>query len=185
MGFIQNIDFSILDFIQQHFRCAFLDWFMPLVTKLGDGGIFWICVAVLMLIFPKTRKTGIMMGVALIMGVLVGNLMLKPLVARVRPYDVRGIIDLLVPVLSDFSFPSGHTLASFEAAVVLLIRDKRMGIPAIIIAVIVAISRLYLFVHYPTDVLAGAVLGTVFAILAVHIVNKVHSKILSRRSAEE
>lgn len=185
MNFIQNLDFAILDFIQQHFRCTFLNWFMPLVTKLGDGGIFWICVAVLLLIFPKTRKTGIMMGVALILGLLVGNLTLKPLVARVRPYDVRGITDLLVPALSDFSFPSGHTLASFEAAVVLLIRDKRMGIPAIIIAVVVALSRLYLFVHYPTDVLAGAILGTVFAILAVIVVNKIHSKILSRRSAEK
>lgn len=185
MGFIQNIDFVVLDFIQEHFRCAFLDLFMPLVTKLGDGGIFWICVAVLLLIFPKTRKTGIMMGVALILGLLVGNLTLKPLVARARPYDVRGITDLLVPALSDFSFPSGHTLASFEAAVVLLIRDKRMGIPAIIIAVVVALSRLYLFVHYPTDVLAGAILGTVFAILAVIVVNKIHSKILSRRSAEK
>lgn len=111
--------------------------------------------------------------------------MLKPLVARIRPYDVRGITDLLVPALSDFSFPSGHTLASFEASVVLLIRDKRMGIPAIIIAIIVALSRLYLFVHYPTDVLVGAVLGILFAVVAVFIVNKVYGKINSRTSAEK
>lgn len=166
-------ELKILDFIQENIKCDFLDWFMPLITKLGDGGVFWIVIAIVLLFFKKYRKTGAMMGVALLLGLLVGNLTLKPLVGRIRPYDMPGTsIDLLVEGLSDKSFPSGHTLASFEGAVVLLLNDKRLGIPAIIIAVLVALSRLYLYVHYPSDVLAGAVLGSLFAFAAVFIVNK-------------
>ena len=166
-------ELKILDFIQEHFKCGFLDWLMPLITKLGDGGIFWIAVAVVLLFTKKYRKTGAMMGVALLLGLLIGNLTLKPLVARVRPYDMPGVrVDLLVERLSDASFPSGHTLACFEAATVLMINDKRLGIPAMGIAVAVALSRLYLYVHYPTDVLAGAVLGTLFGFAACLIVNR-------------
>lgn len=166
-------ELKILDFIQEHFKCGFFDWFMPLITKLGDGGVFWIAVAVILIFTKKYRKTGAMMGVALLLGLLIGNLTLKPLVARVRPYDMPGVqVDLLVSHLGDKSFPSGHTLACFEAASVLMLNDKRLGIPALVIAVSVALSRLYLYVHYPTDVLAGAVLGTLFGFIACYAVNK-------------
>ena len=166
-------ELKILDFIQENLKCGFLDWFMPLVTKLGDAGIFWIIVAVVLLFTKKYRKVGAMMGVALIMGLLVVNCGIKPLVDRVRHYDMPGVnVDLLVVRLHDGSFPSGHTVASFEASVVLMLNDKRLGIPALIIAVLVSLSRLYLYVHYPSDVLVSVVLGTVFAFLAVKIVNK-------------
>ena len=116
------------------------------------------------------------MGVALLCGLIVGNLTLKPLIGRIRPYDLNPGVSLLIDKLHDFSFPSGHTLSSFEGATVLLIRDKRFGIPAMILAAIIALSRLYLYVHYPTDVLAGAVLGITFGILAVSIVNAIDKK---------
>ncbi len=166
-------ELKILDFIQENLKCGFLDWFMPLVTKLGDAGIFWIIVAVVLLFTKKYRKVGAMMGVALVMGLLVVNCGIKPLVDRIRPYDMPGVnVDLLVDRLHDGSFPSGHTVASFEASVVLMLNDKRLGIPALIIAVLVSLSRLYLYVHYPSDVLVSVVLGIVFAFLAVKIVNK-------------
>lgn len=166
------IEVGILDWIQDVFQCAFLDWFFPLVTKLGDHGLFWILLAVLLLCFKKTRATGCMMGVALLCGLVVGNMMMKPLFARIRPYEANTAkeIDLLVERLSDYSFPSGHTLASFEGAAVLMIRDKRLGVPALVIAILVALSRLYLYVHYPTDVVAGCVLGVLFAFLGVWLV---------------
>lgn len=178
-------EIGILDWIQEVFRCAFLDWFFPLVTRLGDHGLFWILIAVVLLCFRKTRPTGCMMGVALLCGLLFGNTIMKPLFGRIRPYDanVSGSVNLLVERLSDFSFPSGHTLASFEGAVVLMIRDKRMGIPALVIAVLVALSRLYLYVHYPTDVLAGAILGTLFASFSVWIVKLVWNKIAKKELA--
>ena len=159
-----SFDLPILDWIQAHLQCGFLDAVMPIVTLFGEGGIFWIAWAVLMLVFPKTRKTGIAMAIALIMGVLICNVTLKPLIGRPRPYDYQlehfGVtIKLLIDAQHDYSFPSGHTIASFEAAVALLLNDKRMGIPAMVIAVLVTFSRLYLYVHWPTDVLGGILVG--------------------------
>lgn len=181
MTFFQQLnqfEIGILDWIQDVFQCGFLDWFFPLVTKLGDHGLFWMILAAVQLVFKKTRATGAMMGVALLCGFLVGNMTLKPLIGRIRPYDANEMRDvaLLVERLSDFSFPSGHTLASLEGATVLLIRDKRLGIPAMIAAILVALSRLYLYVHYPTDVLVGAILGVLFAFFAVWFVKAVWKK---------
>jgi len=173
-----SFDLPILDWIQANLQSPFMDKFMPFITLFGEGGIFWIAVAVILLILPKTRKTGLGMGFALIFGLVVCNMTLKPLCQRMRPYDFQmenyGItINLLVKALHDYSFPSGHTIASFEAATVLLRRDKRMGIPALILACLIAFSRLYLYVHYPTDVLVAIVLGVIFGILGDLLAEKV------------
>ena len=171
-----SFDLPILDWIQANLQSPFMDKFMPFITVFGNGGIFWIAWAVLLILFPKTRKTGLGMGFALIMGLIVCNLILKPGVARPRPYDMQAemgvVIDLLVKRSHDFSFPSGHTIASFEAAVVLLLNSPVMGIPAIILAILVSFSRLYLYVHYPTDVLVSVVLGTLFALIGNAIARK-------------
>ena len=181
---ITNIDLSILEFIQKNIRCDFLDAIVPPITHLAEKGIFWIAVALILICFKKTRKTGFMVGAALLIGLALGNGVLKNVVGRIRPYDLDGSLlteaDLLVSGLSDFSFPSGHTLASFEAATVLLIRDKRMGIPALVLAILIALTRLYLYVHYPTDVIAGVIFGIAFAFLGVFVVNKIY-KALSRK----
>lgn len=170
-------DLPILDWIAAHLWCPFLDAVMPVITLLGDGGIFWIAVAAVLLPLPKYRKTGLAVLAALLMGLLVCNLILKPLVGRIRPYDYQlqhfgRVIELLVAAPHDFSFPSGHTIASFEAASVLLFHSRKLGIPAMILAVLIAFSRLYLYVHYPTDVLCSIVLGAGLAILADLFVHK-------------
>ena len=138
---MNDFEIGILNFIHDTFACPFLDRVMPIITLFGDKGIFWIAAALLLIIIKKTRKTGIMMGTALLLGLIIGNLILKNAVARTRPYDVNTAMqaELLVKTLSDFSFPSGHTLASFEAATVLMIRDKRFGIPALILAILIAL----------------------------------------------
>ena len=152
MDIFLPFDFAILDWIAEHLRCGFLDFVMPLITRLGDEGIFWIIVAVIMLIFPKTRKAGAMMGLAMIFGLLVGNLTLKPMIGRERPYTELGIEPYLVEALSSKSFPSGHTLVCFEAAMVLMLRYRKpWGIAALVVAILVAFSRMYLYVHFPTD----------------------------------
>ena len=175
--FAINFDLPILEWIAENLRCAFLDFLMPLITVLGNAGIFWIALAVLFLFLPKYRKIGLSMGVALIFGLLVCNLTLKPLVARIRPYDYQLMyfgktIELLIATPHDFSFPSGHTIASFEAATALLLWNKKLGIPAVILASLIAFSRLYLYVHYPTDVLFSLVLGIAFAFLGKWLVEK-------------
>lgn len=175
MEFLNNFELGFLDFIRDNIACPFLDKVMPIITSLADAGIFWIVIAVVMLCFRKTRKMGLTVGIALIFGLAVGNGMLKPLIGRVRPYDVKGI-EPFIEKLHDGSFPSGHTLASFEAAGALMLRDKRFGIPALVLAIVIAFSRLYLYVHYPTDVIAGIVLGLLFAFLAYLVVNALYKK---------
>lgn len=164
-----SFDLPILDWIQANLKNGIMDVIWPIITLFGDGGIFWIAVAAILLIFPKTRKTGIGMGVALILGVVVCNITLKPIVHRIRPYDFQenlGVtIVLLTERMHDFSFPSGHTIASFEASVVILMNHKKAGIAALILAFLIAFSRLYLYVHYPTDVIFSMVVGTIFAFI--------------------
>ena len=170
-------DLPILDWIQAHLQSGFLDFIMPIITVFGDAGIFWIAWAVLLLLFPRTRKTGLGMGIALLMGVVICNIILKPAVARPRPYDMQEelgvMIKLLVDRQHDFSFPSGHTIASFEASVVLLRNSKKMGIPAFILAILIAFSRMYLYVHYPTDVIVSVILGTAFAFIGDAVAKRI------------
>ena len=168
---VQNLDGEILLQIQQHLRTDLLTPFMKGVTFLGNGGWFWILCAVVLLAIPKTRKTGYAAVLSLIFGVIVTNLLLKNIVARPRPFAE---IEALIPLIAkptDFSFPSGHTTASFAVALVMLrMLPKKIGIPAVVLAALVAFSRLYLGVHYPTDVLVGFVVALVGSSLAVWIV---------------
>ncbi len=181
-----SFDLPILDWIQAHLRCGFLDAVLPVITVLGDDGIFWIAVAVVLLCIPKTRRIGLGVGFALLIGLVVCNLTLKPLIARIRPYDLQAqngvTIVLLVERLSDYSFPSGHTIASFEAATVLMKNSRKMGIPALILAVLIAFSRLYLYVHYPTDVIFAVFAGILFGFLGNALSVRLTDGLAARRA---
>ncbi len=161
-----SFDLPILDWIQANLQSPLMDTIMPIITMFGDDGIFWIACAVILLLIPKTRRTGLGMGIALAMGLVICNIILKPVVGRIRPYDFQEqynnvIIPMLISGLSDFSFPSGHTTAAFAAMMGLfLATDKRKSWPALIFAVVMGLSRIYLGVHYPSDVIAGAAIGT-------------------------
>jgi len=170
---LNSFEIKLLHGLQNAIQCEFLDWFMPLVTSLANSGIFWILLAVILLCFRKTRHIGVTMAIALILGLLVGNLTLKPLTARIRPYDFDPSIVLLVLPEHDFSFPSGHTMASFEGAFSVFLCHRKAGIAALILAALIAFSRLYLMVHYPTDVIAGAVLGSLLACAAYQITGRI------------
>ena len=189
----EGFDLPILEWIQANLQCAFLDFTMPIVTVLGDAGIFWIGCAVVLLLFKKHRKTGLAMGIALVMGLIICNITLKPLIGRIRPYNYQIEVlgktweqilitgKLLVETPHDFSFPSGHTIASFEAAVAILLNNKKLGIPAMILACLIAFSRMYLYVHYPTDVICSIIIGSLFAFLANWMVHKIADKFPSHK----
>ncbi len=172
---MNQVELPILFWIRENLTCPFLDWLMPAVSSLANHGEIWILLAVVLLCIPKTRRVGLTMGLALIIGYLVGNLFLKNVVARVRPYDVAQV-PILVERLKDFAFPSGHTLSSFEAATVLFLYHRRWGVVALGLATVIAFSRLYLFVHYPTDVLGGILLGVAVAFTAYWLMNKRDNK---------
>ncbi len=173
----EGFDLPILDWIQANLGCAVLDFLMPIITLFGDAGIFWIACSLILLLIPRHRKTGLSMGIALAMGLLVCNITLKPICARIRPYDYQWLhfqrqIPLLIEAQHDFSFPSGHTIASFEACTALMVYNRKLGIPATVLALLIAFSRMYLYVHYPTDVFASMILGTAFGLLGCWIAKK-------------
>lgn len=156
MDWITNIDVSILLFIQEHIRVDALNGFWKFITSLGDGGWFWIALGLILLIPKKTRKVGLAALLSLALGALITNVTLKPLIARTRPFD---LVDSIIPLIAkprDYSFPSGHTCASFSAALIFYrMLPKKYGIPAVVLAAMIALSRLYVGVHYPTDVIGG------------------------------
>lgn len=167
-----NIELSILDWIQT-LHTPFLDEIMVFITRLGDAGIIWIVLSIVLLLIPKTRKSGAVMVVALVVDVLLCNIVLKNLIARTRPYDVNTGVHLLVAKLHDYSFPSGHTAASFASVTALyLAGEKKLWKFALVLACLIAISRLYLYVHYPTDVLGGILFGVISGYLGYRKVLK-------------
>ena len=179
----EGFDLPILDWIAANLSCPFLDTVMPLITALGDAGIFWMVMAAILLLFKPTRRVGLGMGIAMLMGLLLCNLTLKPLCQRPRPYDYQyetfgKLIPLIIERQHDFSFPSGHTIASFEAAGVIAMNNKKWGVGALALACLIAFSRLYLYVHYPTDVLVSVVLGLALAFIGNRLAHRVPDRYL-------
>ena len=170
------MEIHILDMIQ-NLRTPIGDVVVPLITRLGDAGIIWIILTVLLLIIPKTRKTGVIMMAALLVDVLLCNVLIKNLVARTRPFDVNTAVQLLVAKPRDYSFPSGHTAASFASVTALyLAGEKKLWKIALVLAVLIAFSRLYLYVHYPTDVLGGIITGAIAGYIGYKLTFIVQSK---------
>lgn len=159
-----------------------LDKVEVLITHLGSSGLIWILITLLMLIFCKDKKGAWTSAVALLLSLIICNLVLKNLVARDRPCWVDTSVKMLVKVPKDYSFPSGHSSASFAAAVAIVQYYKKPGIAALVLAALIAFSRLYLFVHWPTDVLGGSLLGILEGILAGFIVRFIYKKMDERKS---
>lgn len=168
MELIQTLDFSVLNFIQNNLRNSFMDKIMPIITSLGNAAFIWIMIGIILLFIKKYRKYGYMIFISLLFCAIVGNLTLKPLVARLRPFDVKPLIDgLLIAKPTDYSFPSGHTMCSFAPAIVIVYMNKRAGILALILSILIGFSRLYLYVHYPSDVFVGMIIGILLGYVAI------------------
>ena len=175
------------------FDSVLLNWFQSIqndiltgifevITTLGEGGIIWILIGLLLLVGRRTRWLGITVLIALLFTLLVGNLTLKPLVARPRPCWRHPEIPLLIANPKDFSFPSGHSMSSFAAASAIWMWNRRAGVVALAGAVIMAATRLYFYVHYPTDVVAGMLIGVVLGVLAYGIVDRVRRRWEEKRT---
>ena len=135
-----NMEIQILNWLQS-LHTPILDKIMQLITHLGDAGIIWIILTIVMILIPKTRKSGVIMAAALIVDVILCNVILKNLIARVRPYDVNTAVQVLVAKPKDFSFPSGHTAASFASVTALyLAGEKKLWKPALALAILIAFS---------------------------------------------
>ena len=153
-----SLDWTILHGIHDALSGPFLDFLMPKITTLGNGGAIWLAAAGGMLCTKKYRKQGVLLLGGLAVGGLVGNVFLKNVIARPRPCWLESV-QLLIANPADYSFPSGHTLSSVIGATILTRTDRRFGWAAIPLAALIAFSRLYLYVHFPSDILGATVLG--------------------------
>ena len=163
-----NLDWIILHGLRVLTTCPLLDFWMPRITALGNSGIVWVVPPRVLLCTKKYRRYGVMLLVGLAAALLLGNLALKNLFARPRPCWLDESVPLLIARPRDYSFPSGHTMAGAIGATILTAADRRFGWAAIPLAVLIAFSRLYLYVHFPSDVLGGAVLGVGIGLLMLY-----------------
>lgn len=183
---MNQFEASIILWIQENLR-GVMNGFWVFVTHLGDEGILWIAIGLVLLFWKKTRPIGFTMLLSLLFDFLIVNVALKGWVARPRPFVVNEAIVPLVGGVSPYrSFPSGHSAGSF-AAMFALYRwvPKKIGIPALILATLVALSRLYVGVHYPTDLFGGFIIGLVCSIVAYRIVKWAMKKLEARKIGEK
>lgn len=161
-----GIELKILDWFQT-IHTPVGDACMCFITSLGNAGLIWIVLAAVLIAIPRTRKSGIIVAAALLIEVALCSGILKNVFRRVRPFDVNTAVQILIIKPRDFSFPSGHTAASFAAAAALYFAgERKLFIPVLVIACLIAFSRMYLYVHYPTDILGGLIIGTLSAYAA-------------------
>ncbi|MEG1751137.1 MAG: phosphatase PAP2 family protein [Raoultibacter sp.] len=174
LAWITSLDFTLLDALQTSCASPALDCLMPFITNAGNMGIIWAFIGCGLLLSPRYRRFGIGIFIALGLSFVLGSLILKPLVGRIRPFEMNPAIQLLIPAPTDSSFPSGHTMAAFAAATVLCFipRKPLVKIAALAGAALIALSRLYLYVHYPSDVLAGMALGVACGLAAWLIIQR-------------
>lgn len=172
MELLYEIDFTILNWIQEFIRNDFLDSFFSAITKLGNAGIIWIAIGICLLFFKKYRKAGIFLLAALAVGSLLGEGIIKPLIGRARPFSENKEILLAIAPPSSYSFPSGHSWSSLTAGTFLFLLHKKWGLAALVLGILIAFSRVYLYVHFPSDVITGALCGVATAFLAKYCYDK-------------
>lgn len=185
--FIQQLDEQALVWIAEHLRCALLDPFMKLYTQLGNTGMLFIVLGLVMLCFQRTRRAGASALCAMLIGLIVVNFTIKPLAARERPWVVMEGFVNLVPEGDPNSFPSGHTNAAFAFALAVCrsAPKKWMKITAIGMAVVMGLSRLYVGVHFPSDVLVGAAVGSLCGLAGAWVIRNAAEYLKRRRPIQE
>ena len=202
-----NWDAGTLIYIQEHIRSDVFTPFMKFITHTGDSGLIWIILCIALVLIPKTRKLGIIAGTSIALEAVITNLIIKNAVARTRPYEaVEGLVNL-IEKQKDYSFPSGHSGASFAVAGALLVvallgipvaeksgkisREKAKGsykilaVISLVYATLIAFSRLYVGVHYPTDVIGGILLGLATSFIAYFVFHKTAMYISKRKSEKQ
>ncbi len=184
MDFIQSFDWTVLNGIQNSLKCAFLDSFTVILSYITTSGIIWIVAGVILLFFKKTRAAGIIVLAALAVGFLTGDVLLKHIINRPRPFMINTDVVLLIDPPSGSSLPSTHSCLAAAATTVLLVKKRSLGFIALALTICIAFSRLYLYFHFPSDVLCGLLLGVLSALLVLWLakVLKLENKLSGKRN---
>ena len=167
---MQQMELAILDWIQSTLRSPVMDTLVPIFSRLNDDGEIWIALAVILFCIKKHRKAGLSVGTGLVTNLIICNWILKPLIGRIRPFMVNTAVELLVKPPSSGAFPSGHTASSFAVVGALWALNHPLWKPAAVVAALMGLSRLYLYVHWPTDVLGGIVVGWLCGVFGAKLV---------------
>ena len=182
MNFIKNVDTNMILFFGDKIQNTFLNPIMIFFTEIGNIGLIWIFISFILIIKKKYRKVGITTIMALIINSILGEGLIKNIIQRPRPFTMINNINLLIPAPTSYSFPSGHTSSSFACAIVIAYYLKKLLIPSISLAILIAISRLYLQVHYLSDIIGGIILGIISAIISIKLINFIYNKYIDKRT---
>ncbi len=181
---IETWDVSVLYWIQENLRITVLNPVIVFLTTLGNGGFFWLALSVVLLIPKQTRKAGLVSLISMAVCYIVANLGIKLAVARLRPYDAYSHLHAIVPPQKEFSFPSGHTVNGFACSLILVrMLPKKAGIPLVILSAVIALSRLYVGVHYPSDVIAGFLIALILSKIVWIIYTNISQKRKEKKGA--
>ncbi|MGL4453978.1 MAG: phosphatase PAP2 family protein [Sarcina sp.] len=171
---IQNFDTSMM-YKAQDLHNPILNSIMIFFTKLGDMGLIWLALGLVLLFFKRTRKAGVLIYLSQLLNIIVVTV-LKDTIQRPRPFLTLPDLHPLIPLPTSYSFPSGHASSAFAGALIVAYMFKKWIIPAYIVAIGIALSRVYLGVHYPSDIIVGAIIGTLSSIIIIALYNKILSK---------
>lgn len=170
-----NVDIEILEVIRNNFSNKIIDAIMIMITSLGNYSMLWIALTTILIIIPKTRRLGLNVLISLVIKFTLCNLILKPIIARSRPFELNTSIKLLISKPKDYSFPSGHTASAFTVVSTFFFNKNKHWKYLLIVAILISISRLYLYVHYPTDVFGGIITGMFSGYAGTIISNKIRT----------
>lgn len=183
MEFISKFDSLVFDLMEK-ISCVVLDWFFKIISYTGDKGIVWIVAGIIFLLNKKTKKIGLCVILSLLCAVIINNFIIKEIFDRTRPFIADPTINLIIKAPVDSSFPSGHTATSFASAVSIFFFDRKKGAIALVYATFVGLSRIYLHVHYATDVIAGVIIGVIIARCIAVLLERVYEKIYKMINGE-
>lgn len=171
MSYLFSLDKALLELFSQGIKNGFFDVLMPFVSSINNQGDIWIALAILLMINKNTkiRRLGITVLIALAFGAILGEQILKNLIARTRPISEEFNFNFIVNLPKSYSFPSGHTTSSFAAFGAFLFSEARYKYWVLLLASLIGFSRIYLHVHYPSDIIGGIVLGLLCGWAAVRI----------------
>ncbi len=164
----KKMDCAVIKYVQEHFHNKFTDFIFPLLSRMGNGGAVWLAIAFYFGYSKITRPFALMLFFSLALSHVLSQI-LKPIIGRPRPFVVHPCGRLLIHTPGGYSCPSGHSATSFAAATIILIADRRFGLLAFCMAFGIAFSRVFLFVHYPSDTIIGSLLGVLCAILVLYL----------------